>query len=378
MSVLTSAEIQPDSGRLLLSWADGRTDALSPLWLLDNDLAFRHPHTNQRLRELRSLPPAPQLASVARSGGELVLRWAGGLPDTVYPLAWLDEHAPRTPRDGRRFWGAELQARLPAVPFDALTFDHGQQQVLDDLHRLGWARVRGVPAESGQVLGLARRFGHVRATNYGELFDVVSKPDAEHLAYTGVELAVHTDNPYRDKVPGVQILHCLRASLDGGGETVLVDGFAAVQALQAQDPHALQTLAQLAVPFRYRDADNDLRWTRPLVELDRQGRPVAVAFNDRSMAPLPFGAQDTERFYAAYRAFAALVHAPESAVRFLLEPGDAIIFDNQRVLHGRAGYDGAAGLRHLQGCYADRDAFDSRRRVLSGITTQGPAPYAPG
>ncbi|MCA9542837.1 MAG: TauD/TfdA family dioxygenase [Myxococcales bacterium] len=377
MSVLTSAEIQPHNGRLRLTWADGRVDELSPLWLLDNDPAFRHPRTNQRLRELRSLPTAPRLSSVALVDRGLALRWADDLPDTVYPVAWLDEHTPQTPRNGHRPWGAELQARLPAVAFDVLAFDHGQRQVLDDLHRLGWARVRGVPLESGQVLALARRFGFVRATNYGELFDVISKPEAEHLAYTGVELAVHTDNPYRDKVPGVQILHCLNCSRDGGGETVLVDGFAAVQALQARDPEAVRTLAELAVPFRYRDRDNDLRWTRPLVELGRDGRPVAVAFNDRSMAPLPFGAQDTERFYAAYRAFADIVHAPESEVRFLLEPGDAIIFDNQRVLHGRGAYDGRTGLRHLQGCYADRDAFDSRRRMLTGITTQGPAPYMP-
>ncbi len=38
------------------------------------------------------------------------------------------------------------------------------------------------------------------------------------------------------------------------------------------------------------------------------------------------------------------------------------LFDNQRILHGRSEYD--HGRRHLQGCYADKDAVRSRIRVL--------------
>ncbi len=368
MSASISAEaVALGAAGVTLTWQHGGTQVFSPLWLLDNDLAFRHPRTNQRLRELRSLPAQPTVASARLADGALHLTWAAaGLPPTVFPLAWLAAHGPQpAPASEHTLWGAELQAALPGVPWAALDTAAGQRALLDDLHRLGWARVLGAPATGGVVLQLAERFGHVRATNYGRLFDVISKPDAEHLAYTGVALAVHTDNPYRDKVPGVQILHCLQASLDGGGETVLVDGFAAVEALRAQAPEAVDTLAQQAIPFRYRDGEADLRWTRPLIELDPYGRPQAVAFNDRSMAPIPGAAADVERFYAAYRGFAEAVHAPERAVHFLLKPGDAVIFNNQRVLHGRDAYDGRRGARHLQGCYADLDAFDSARRLLA-------------
>ena len=34
----------------------------------------------------------------------------------------------------------------------------------------------------------------------------------------------------------------------------------------------------------------------------------------------------------------------------------------QRVLHARKGFSG--GGRHLQGCYADKDALDTKLRVL--------------
>ena len=55
--------------------------------------------------------------------------------------------------------------------------------------------------------------------------------------------------------------------------------------------------------------------------------------------------------------------SPELEIRLKLEPGDLIVLDNRRVLHGRTAYSGA-GERLLQGCYADIDGLQSRLRVL--------------
>jgi alpha-ketoglutarate-dependent taurine dioxygenase len=59
-------------------------------------------------------------------------------------------------------------------------------------------------------------------------------------------------------------------------------------------------------------------------------------------------------------------------VRFKLEPGDLFLVDNLRVLHGRTGFS-AAGQRHLQGCYADRDSLYSRLAVLNRSLASRPA-----
>jgi len=57
-----------------------------------------------------------------------------------------------------------------------------------------------------------------------------------------------------------------------------------------------------------------------------------------------------------------------------LSPGDCVIVDNTRILHGRMGFaDGggtgsaadASGRRHLQGCYADLDGLASAVAVLA-------------
>ena len=82
------------------------------------------------------------------------------------------------------------------------------------------------PPNPGMVLTVARSFAYVRTTNYGDLFDVRVEARPVNLAFTGQAIAPHTDNPYRDPVPGIQLLHCLQSS-PGGGDNTFIDGFAA-------------------------------------------------------------------------------------------------------------------------------------------------------
>ena len=80
----------------------------------------------------------------------------------------------------------------------------------------GLVLLHDVPREPGAVLAVARSLGYVRETNYGRLFDVRAGPAAANLAFTRLPIAPHTDNPYRDPVPTVQLLHCLNAAAGGG------------------------------------------------------------------------------------------------------------------------------------------------------------------
>ena len=54
---------------------------------------------------------------------------------------------------------------------------------------------------------------------------------------------------------------------------------------------------------------------------------------------------------------------PEAQVRFTLVPGEVLVIDNWRLLHGRAEFDGE---RHVCGCYLNREDYESRLRVLRG------------
>ena len=52
-------------------------------------------------------------------------------------------------------------------------------------------------------------------------------------------------------------------------------------------------------------------------------------------------------WYDAYRHLASIIDDESMEVRFRLEPGDAFIVDNRRVLHARKAYSGT-GTRWLQ------------------------------
>ena len=89
------------------------------------------------------------------------------------------------------------------------------------------------------MLEVAAGFGYVRETNYGTLFDVRVEATPTNLAFTGLAIAPHTDNPYRDPVPTVQLLHCLANAVDGG-ESGLVDGFHAAALLRDGGPRGVR------------------------------------------------------------------------------------------------------------------------------------------
>ncbi|HEX7582871.1 MAG TPA: TauD/TfdA family dioxygenase, partial [Gaiellaceae bacterium] len=208
---------------------------------------------------------------------------------------------------------------------------------------------------------VAELFGYVRETNYGRLFDVKTVVNPTNLAYTGLGLGAHTDNPYRDPTPTLQLLHCLASSAEGG-ENTLVDAFRVVQDLPLED---FELLTGCAVAFRYADAETELETETPVITADVRGDVQAVHYNTRSVQPFRLPDDLVGEYYEAYQRFGRMLDSPEYRIQFKLAPGDLFIVDNLRVLHGRTGYAASGGERHLQGCYADRDGLRSKLAVLS-------------
>ncbi len=49
----------------------------------------------------------------------------------------------------------------------------------------------------------------------------------------------------------------------------------------------------------------------------------------------------------------------------MLEAGDALVFDNRRILHAREAFDPASGPRHLRVVQMERDEFYSRLQLVA-------------
>ncbi|HEX7992871.1 MAG TPA: TauD/TfdA family dioxygenase, partial [Streptosporangiaceae bacterium] len=329
--------------------------------------------SGQRLVNITDVPAEVRFGSITEDASSYLVTFEPDGHQAVIAKSWLTAALAPVPagrtEDAKRLWvAADFDAGPPQGTWTHYLADaHHRAACLTALLDDGFVLLKGVPPRPGIVLEVAASMGFVRETNYGKLFDVQAKVDPANLAFTALAITPHTDNPYRDPVPTVQLLHCL-ASAAEGGDSGLVDGFAAAGLLRSEDPAAFATLTSTPVTFSYRDATADLRATMPMIGLDPRGRIREIRFNNRSMQPLgspagPPAAADADAFYLAYRAFARLLTRPELMLTFRREPGDCIAFDNTRVLHARTAFT-AGGHRHLQGCYADLDGVASALAVL--------------
>jgi carnitine 3-dehydrogenase len=356
--------------RIDVAWSDDHRSELLPLWLRDNCrcVACVHPHTGERLLDTFGVDQG--IAPVAATADErqLLVDWSDG-HRSEHDLAWLRAHCP-CGRHGddlppKQPWrGDELAAHLPEVDHaDVVAGADGLRRLVELVWTKGVAFVRDVPTNEDALRHLARRVGHIRETNFGPDFHVVSMAEPNNVAYTPVELRPHTDLVNHQSPPGVQFLHCFRADAPGG-ESTLVDGFWVADRVRAVDAAAFRTLTTVAVPYRFHDDDHDIRWQAPVIGLGPDGTYRDVRFHNALTEPLTGTVEQVEELYAALRRFDHEARRDEAQLIVRLRPGDVMVFDNRRVLHGRRAFDPTNGGRHLFGLYVDLDDWRSRLRVL--------------
>ncbi len=367
-----------DTSVVTVEFDTGAQARFHAIWLRDNalDPDTRAPGNGQRLITIGDIPTDISISAAVVANGDLSVTFQPEVKTVTFPAAWLADHVYDrvAPAElGRTAPGITTWARGIDAPSADWTMVHAnptsKRDWLAAVAEFGFAKLTGGPTEPESLLKVADLFGYVRETNYGPYFEVRTEVNPTNLAYTGLGLQAHTDNPYRDPVPTLQILYCLENSAEGG-DSIVVDGFRAAERLRDENPEGFALLAGYPARFEYRGADGVcLRSRRPMIELSPDGELIGIRFNNRSSAPLvdvPF--DKMEAYYAAYRQLGTIIDDPAMGVSFKLEPGESFIVDNTRVLHARLGYSGA-GSRWLQGCYADKDGLLS---TLAAMETAQP------
>jgi alpha-ketoglutarate-dependent taurine dioxygenase len=367
--------VDANADSLTLQWADGRTSEFAGIWLRDNQSGQRDEHSGQRLVDIADFPAVAKIRAASLHAGVLQVQWENEPHTATFDVGWLAaqvatpfEHVPM-----QAWIGGALDALRD---FSWLTLRQARENAADRsrwLTRLltsGIAFLSDVPATDDAILEAMSLVGRVAETNYGLVFDVRAVAQPENLAFSDLGLGLHTDNPYREPVPGFQALHMLIAAPDGG-ESLFADGLALAAHLRHNDPDVFAQLTSIAVPFRYQSKDADLYAERPLIQLSCDGAVTGVHYNNRSIAPLRLSLDDTQAFYGAYRKFALLLRDLKFQLKFKLRSRDLVLFDNQRILHGRTPFSSAKHARHLRGCYLTRDSVYSEsallRRHLSAV-----------
>ena len=82
---------------------------------------------------------------------------------------------------------------------------------------------------------------------------------------------------------------------------------------------------------------------------------IPVVYHDFRLNP-----ELTKIFYEAISLFDNLANSEKLQWRHILKPGELLIFNNWRVLHGRGSFN---GKRKMKGCYINKEDFDSACKI---------------
>ncbi len=345
----------------------GLKKEIHPFWLRErvNGDSFVDKRTQQRLFDPTELQENIKIDSLNISNDCLEITFNDGVHTKLVIKNILKEF---TNLNDVKYikkikWDSSLKD-LNNFEFNKNFFENKEMyKALINFYQYGFVIFKKVPTKNNFIVDFANSIGSIRRTNFGEFFNVKSIPNPNDLAYTSLPLAPHTDNPYRNPVPCIQILHCIENEVSGGLST-LVDGFTVTELLKKKFPDYYKILTEVKVRFQFIDQNVVLEDWAEMIQLDEFGDFKQVRFSPRlDFVPL-MDKDKLELYYAARKKISELYNSDNYRIEFKLKPGDLLMMDNYRLLHGRTTYDANEGNRFLQGCYIDYDSTEGKLKHL--------------
>ena len=309
--------------------------------------------------------------------GDLQLCWQPGGLQSKHSIEWLraqldllqarGQHPP-----GQIIWDATRIEDLPKPAYSALMADEeARLELFEQVLNWGVTLIRGVPAQPGTVETVAGWFGQIQPNPYADdparpLVSSIRVDPAQPVATRMSHfLGPHTDTCWRQSLIGLLLMHCLQAHPEGG-RSMLVDGYAVATRLREQAPEAFALLSTVPIAFGSVVADrDDWRASGRVISVSADRVVEGIRYNGNSIGQLDLPDDLVEPVYAALESFESILYDRSLWWRPLLAPGDLLVIDNHRVLHGREAFDAAAGERHIQCCNVERDDFHNSYRRLA-------------
>jgi trimethyllysine dioxygenase len=205
----------------------------------------------------------------------------------------------------------------------------------------------------------------------GGFYDFTADLASKDTAYTSLALHAHTDTTYFSDPAGLQMFHLLSHTDGSGGESLLVDGFAAARILQREAKRSFEVLSRKKL--RSHASGNEGISIQPFVP-----HPVFTCWgaelyqirwntDDRATMDRWRDDKSLEEWYEAAWKWCEILRRPSVEYREKLRPGrplsaftqmswasssiadNLLVFDNWRVLHGRSAF---TGKRRICGGYS--------------------------
>lgn len=329
-------------------------------WLRDNclQLQSRHPDSWEKLESLNDRTLSPEPLSVVEQDGNLVVEWNESPPHrSVFPITWLLNHAydpqPQTPPKDITLWDKAMLETNQTALYHSCSADI--QSWIDQFFSLGFVILRDInPDHLDSILS---SIGPICDTEYGR---IVTATVGKGLSSTVKALPPHNDLTYASGDRLVQFIYCAENSTSGG-ESLVVDGFRVAHDFRQDYPHYFQILVETSLPFWRVQHEHQYFFSseKAIIELDRKGDLATIHFSQKNCMPrLPF--DQVESFYEAYAEFSRYMHNLDYRYCFRLQPGDCLLMQNFRILHGRSTFDPSTGSREMRVGYIGLDYFLAR------------------
>jgi trimethyllysine dioxygenase len=368
-------------------------------WLRDHCPcpACQHPSTHQRLLDTFTIDPEIKVSGVEATPVGLSITWPAIAGQdahcSTFAWEWLQSRPPFIQANSaskqskpQRSWTfvPPSTTSLPRVPYDqimSIANTAGLKSFLQTIRTQGYCFIPSTPRTPEATQSLVERIAHIRPTHYGGFWDFTSQPNPIDTAYTDDYLPPHTDTTYFTDPAGLQLFHCLQPATQGGGESTLVDGFAAAQHLYETHPEYYRTLGMYPITSAalgssagsfFNTASSQRGYpvfihssSSPGIAHPSPTNLVQIRWNnlDRVTPTVPSFPNHTalKSWYAAAREWARILESKEFLVTVQLQPGEPVIFDNWRILHGRLAFKGG---RRVCGAYVGMDDFLAKCRGL--------------
>ena len=354
---------------LHITLSDGGSHYFNYYWLRDNCPSSFSSVTRERSFDIFHLDTAPRPNSAAVEGDALVIDWAGEDHVSRMPLDWLEAYKVAKPRHDpadlpRIAWYSDHYPTVPRFSQPELVADKTKRAAwIEAMLVHGFTIVTDMPDSNEGLTQTAELMGYVRPTFFGEYFDVKTHINPTNTAYTSAALELHTDTPAEEFAPGIQFLHCRVNTVDGG-QSLYSDGVAVANDFRKRDPEGFKLLSEVSIPFFCEHDTYDSRSRQTVIELDQHGEVSGLTISQHMADIFDLDQSLLDDYYPAFCRFGKMLQEDKYLMRFLMKGGECMVFDNHRIVHGRAAYSATSGDRYLRGCYVDRGEMRSTYRAL--------------
>ena len=389
---------------LEITWKDGHESFYHKLWLRDTchcPKCFQYNTVSLNSGEGEGhdplkMPLNPNIERVQLDREDnLEITW--GDPEaghqSVFDPSWLRVHCKKDPLVQQlpqpQLWDSSVS--IPHFDYQEVMKDDDVLLTwLKKMRDLGVSIIDNAPKKKRDLQLLIERIGPIQQRYHPTdiyTVDTQNKLAANiHHAYQYMtRLHNHTDHVSYDIPPKLQFLQCIQydnPDHDNQAYSTLVDGFKIAEVLRVQQPKFFELLTQEYISTGRRRlgveekisaqeiGTKKYQWEthhrHHVINLDERGQVYQIRHHEHDRVPLEISPDKIQDFYAAYQAYANLAEDPQYSTEFFLAPGQILVNDNWRLLHGRTAIHNTQLRRVLIGAYLKPETFRSRLRLLLG------------